>query len=222
MSGLAFVGHLIVKRGGMTYIGNAFGLNRSITGGEKSVYRARVDYLKTLPVRTGAVVMLGDSLTERAEWSELFPGSNILNRGVGGDTVPGANSRIDDYLGDKPQKLFIMFGANDLMRHAPVEAILADYRRLLKHVRDSSPATAIFVQAVLPCAQIPAIATDSLNKGLARLATETGTTFIDTSSPFRTTDGKPDPRLFLQDGIHLTADGYWTWRKVIAPAIRRR
>ena len=32
-------------------------------------------------------VMLGDSLTHWGEWSELFPGKSISNRGIAGDEI---------------------------------------------------------------------------------------------------------------------------------------
>ena len=45
---------------------------------------------------TGDIVMLGDSITAMGQWSEMFPAADILNRGLGGDTVADIAARAFD------------------------------------------------------------------------------------------------------------------------------
>lgn len=44
--------------------------------------------------RHRSVVMLGDSITARGEWSEFFNSSDIANRGVEGDNAQGMLGRV--------------------------------------------------------------------------------------------------------------------------------
>jgi hypothetical protein len=41
------------------------------------------------------IVMIGDSITDGAEWHEMFPQLNIVNRGISGDTTVGVLNRLD-------------------------------------------------------------------------------------------------------------------------------
>ena len=54
------------------------------------------------------VVMLGDSITEIPDWRELFPGINIANRGINGDTTQGTVKRLDSVILLHPHKVFVI------------------------------------------------------------------------------------------------------------------
>ena len=43
--------------------------------------------------------------------------------------------------------------------------------------------------------------------------------FVDVASPLLGADGKPDPKLFLEDRLHLNEAGYDVWRGVLAPVL---
>ena len=71
------------------------------------------------------IVFFGDSITHSGRWhsylqlfwSTRFPGSGvrIMNCGIGGDTASGALNRINnDLLEMKPDRVFVMFGMNDV------------------------------------------------------------------------------------------------------------
>jgi lysophospholipase L1-like esterase len=42
---------------------------------------------------------------------------------------------------------------------------------------------------------------------------------IDVASPLLDSQGKPDPRFFADDRLHLNAEGYEAWRKPVLDAI---
>ena len=44
--------------------------------------------------------------------------------------------------------------------------------------------------------------------------------FIDVHTPMLDTSGRPRPELFRADALHLNADGYALWKRVIAPHLR--
>jgi hypothetical protein len=77
------------------------------------------------------VIMLGDSITEKIDWRELFPGVSILNRGIGGDTSAGVLKRLDEVIARHPKIVFLMVGVNDLQIGVPVSTINANIRSIV-------------------------------------------------------------------------------------------
>jgi hypothetical protein len=60
------------------------------------------------------IIFLGDSITEKMDWQELFSSNNIINRGICSDTISGVINRLDSILQVKPSKVFLMIGINDM------------------------------------------------------------------------------------------------------------
>jgi lysophospholipase L1-like esterase len=166
------------------------------------------------------VVMIGDSLTERADWSDIFPEIAIANRGVNGDTVSGALKRLDTIFSVNPSKAFIMLGINDLANKAPTEEVFRGYVQLVTAFKNRG--IEVNVQSTLlcndkkwpMCAQILPLIGD-LNRRLSELS---GVNFIDLNAAL--SDRGVLKSEFTDDGIHLTALGYNVWRREIARRIR--
>jgi lysophospholipase L1-like esterase len=66
------------------------------------------------------IVFLGDSLTWGgyggnfvAEIATLLPDHEIVNAGIGGNTVLNLLNRVDEVLSDKPDGIFVIVGGND-------------------------------------------------------------------------------------------------------------
>jgi lysophospholipase L1-like esterase len=43
--------------------------------------------------------------------------------------------------------------------------------------------------------------------------------YADTATPMLTAEGKPNPDLFLDDGLHLNDEGYELWTLILAPLL---
>jgi lysophospholipase L1-like esterase len=170
------------------------------------------------------VVMLGDSLTQEGSWHRYFPGVTVINRGVGGNTTQDVVDRLDTVFPFRPRLLFVLVGINDLNASRPRERTLADYETLLIRLRTRLPATAIFVQSVLPVnGQWPLASNDdvrALNVGIQALADRYGATFVPLGDRFVDGQGELEARL-SPDGLHLNEHGYQRWCSVIEPLIRR-
>ena len=72
---------------------------------------------------TGAVVWIGDSITEQAWWGFLTKERPLVNRGIGGDNTRGMLARLPEILESSPRKIFFMGGVNDISGNRPVEEI---------------------------------------------------------------------------------------------------
>jgi lysophospholipase L1-like esterase len=167
-----------------------------------------------------AVVMVGDSLTDGAEWSEMFPDAGIANRGIDGDTTAGVLERIDAILALHPAKAFVMIGINDLMRGSSVDAVARRYGKIVAALRGGG--AEVFIQSTLLCnaakaTWAPCAAANEkvkqLNLRLAALASDT-LTFIDLNRKLADAAGLKSELTY--DGVHLNGSGYRLWRDEIS------
>ena len=69
-----------------------------------------------------SIVMIGDSITDGAEWYELLKNNEVQNRGIGGDTTKGILDRLDT-INKSIKKAFLMIGINDIAGYKTVDEI---------------------------------------------------------------------------------------------------
>jgi lysophospholipase L1-like esterase len=164
---------------------------------------------------TTKIVMVGASLIENAEWSDVFPGVSIANRGISGDTAEGVLARIDQISVLQPGKVFLMIGCNDLNAGHSVDRIMLAYTEIIRRLK--SRGISVFVQSTLFTGKELGINGDveKLNAALEQFCKDQLCTFIDLNTVIC-------PEGFLResltfDGIHLNGAGYMLWRDVIRP-----
>ncbi|MEP5731887.1 MAG: GDSL-type esterase/lipase family protein [Sulfitobacter sp.] len=168
-------------------------------------------------VRDVDVVMIGDSLTARGTWSDIFPQNTITNRGIGGDRADQVLARLDAILATKPDHAFVMIGINDIFAGREQQDILADIEAILKELGQAG--VAVYLQSTLECYE--EICADNreavlaLNIGLRRLAEQSNIPFIDVNA--QVSDGGGLRLDLTHDGIHLNAHGYALWRDMLIP-----
>jgi len=191
--------------------------NQGIAG----VYAHRVNILKQMPVQMGKIIMLGNSLTEQGQWSELLQNPDVLNRGIAGDLTNGVLDRLDGIVASKPTKIFLMIGINDLLFHSPSQ-ILSNYEQIIQRITTESPETALYCQSLLPVndlvrrngmdlADILAI-----NQGIEQLTRQYQVTYINLHPLFTDSDGRLKAE-WTKDGIHLDAPAYKVWKEALTP-----
>lgn len=187
---------------------------------KNSYYNAKRALHQSIPEVPGAIVMLGNSLTERGCWSEYFPGTDILNRGIGGDIFAGMLDRVEEIMRNRPSKVFIMAGANDILFHQiSGQDLQANYRKLLAAIKRQQPNCKIYMSSVLPVNETikpentflsnknnTIVAMNKLIKGIAA---SSGATYIDLH-PHLLKEAVLNPA-FTEDGVHLNEKGYLVW-----------
>ena len=190
---------------------------------KKPGYRARREGMFALSrIDSASVVMLGDSLTERAQWSEITGCHFVANRGIGADDSAGVLRRLDDVTKLKPSAVFLMIGVNDVVSSVPTETIVENVRQTIGKLTDAG--AQVYLILVLPVTQgftrkvNPSVA--ELNAAYVALARETKATVVDFRSKMRTDDGFLRDELSL-DGIHLAPAGYRIWRDAITPLVQK-
>jgi lysophospholipase L1-like esterase len=186
----------------------------------KAYYYHKKEHFETLPNTPGEIIFLGNSITDGAEWSELFGGNpKIKNRGIGGDDTDGVLQRLEEVTDSKPAKIFIMIGTNDLAYGKSVDHVASNHEKIIQRIRQDSPETKIYMQSVLPVddaihATRPNSSMLEINKRLKQYAEKNGVTFIDLVVTFSDTNGKLDKKYSI-DGLHLNGAGYLKWVEVI-------
>ncbi len=175
--------------------------------------------LARLEMQPGDVVMLGDSITEGADWAALLPQTRVHNHGIGGDDTVGVLRRLDLVTRAQPTKVFVMIGTNDLGKGTlTVDEIVANVKEIVTRIHIENPTTELYVQSVLPRWHTRTDDLRRLNDGIESVARTNDATWIDLRPLFDQGDGTMDLDL-APDALHPNAEGYRRWVEVIAPMV---
>jgi len=180
-------------------------------------YEHRKNHFKELSMQEDVIVMLGNSLTQGCEWSELMENLKMVNRGIAGDMIGGLLLRLNEITKHQPSKIFLMIGVNDVNVH-PLDDIVENYKSIVSDILLKTPSTKLYLQSILPVNNQVRNSGKSnsdivfLNKKIKDIATQNGLEFINLHQLFLDENGNLNSNL-TQDGIHLDASGYLIWKK---------
>ncbi len=96
-------------------------------------YWHKQSQFEILPSSESEIIMLGDSITDEGEWTELFRNLNIKNRGISGDTTIGILNRLHTLIASRPKQIFIMIGINDLLGNQTTQKVLENYQKYYRN-----------------------------------------------------------------------------------------
>ena len=154
---------------------------------------------------------------------DMFP-YEILNRGFGGAHINHVNNHFDEIVAPyKPRGIVFFCGTNDLAALKSPQQVFDNFLSFYKKVNNSLPKTKVFVIGIKPT-----IARDhlkekelNLNSLTANLAKqEDNLIYINVWDDMLLKNGKADPSLFVQDGLHLNEDGYEIWNNLVKPHLK--
>ena len=161
------------------------------------------------------VVFIGDSITDTAEWEDLFPSLKIANRGISGDTTEGVLERMDSIYATHAKKAFIMIGVNDFGGGAEVNAVFENYQSIINGLVTHGMQT--YVQSTILAGEQRADLNKkiiALNDRLKKLTEENKSlTYIDLNAGL--VSGSFLESNYSRDGIHLNGSGYGVWKEII-------
>ena len=231
---IVLAGVFIQRRGGYHYVSSVF--SRLFASEEEQKagynpvntlrYKERVSIFEEINIEPD-MIFIGDSLIERAEWSEFFPNIPVVNRGISGDTTAGVLNRLDplEITVSENTEVFLYIGINDLLEGIPHDVIIENYRKIIDFFK-GRPNKGLFIQNLMPlnedlCRHIRSnnllIDNDSIkefNRKLYELAIEMGVSYIDLYSwMVNSIDQLPEEYTF--DGLHLNGKGYSHWVNLI-------
>ena len=146
----------------------------------------------------------------------------VLNRGFGGSQISESNLYFDRIVTPyRPRAIVFYAGENDLDAGESPDAAAAHFRRFLELKRSRLGDTPVFYISAKPSkARFGQLERQSqLNASIRALAGK-DLTFIDVATPMLN-DGQPRD-LYVEDGLHMNADGYAIWRRLVRNALERK
>lgn len=180
---------------------------------------------RTAPPPRGAILFIGSSSIRL--WTTLasdFPERPVINRGFGGSQLSDAVHFFDRIvLPYRPRQIVLYAGSNDIAAGEPPEQVAADFRAFVGLVRRALPETRVAFIAIAPnearWSLMPQFTTAN---ELVRQFTTTDPklSFIDVVPHMLGQDGRPTPGLYVDDRLHMNANGYELWRGIVRPYLR--
>lgn len=163
------------------------------------------------------IVFIGDSLTEYFDWSRRFPRCRVDNLGVSGETAEGLLERLQRISASvhDPDFLFVMTGINSVAT-GDLDFLEA-LRMFLESLVAGYGSRTVVLQSVLPV-DLPWLENDvirGVNRRLRGLASELRVEYLDLYGSFIGDGELPVSGLLLDDGVHLSAQGYALWSALI-------
>lgn len=172
------------------------------------------------PGKDPRIVFTGDSITERWRLNEYFPGQDLINRGISGQTSTQILARFEqDVVALHPKAVVILAGTNDLALGIPAAQIEDN----LAAMGDVAKARGIKVAfaSLLPVSDYhkdtdprnertptrPPATIRAINQWLADKAKAEGFTYIDYYSALVDTSGMFQTDA-SDDGLHPNSKGY--------------
>lgn len=160
------------------------------------------------------IVMIGDSITNGAEWHELFSKVSIVNRGIGGDTTLGILNRIDSIISVKPEKAFIMVGVNDIGKGYTPEEVFNSYKQIINTLKNNHITP--YIQSTIYTGEKFSYYNKDikiLNDLLREYALQESIVFIDLNSKLSVNEILSSR--YSLDDIHLNGLGYSIWKELL-------
>lgn len=173
----------------------------------------------------GGVVFIGSSSVRRWDLEKSFPGKGYVNRGFGGSQMSDAVRYVDRILAERsPDTIVLYEGDNDIGRGKSPDTVVADFEAFVRKSRDRLPEVRIIFIAVKPSLsrwdKIDLVR--DVNSRIRTMADDDPLlVFADIDTPMIGPDGEPRPELYVEDGLHLTEEGYAVWTGVIGPLIEQ-
>jgi lysophospholipase L1-like esterase len=163
------------------------------------------------------ILFLGHSLIEYFDWQTRFPRHEVHNFGVAGETIQGLLSRVPGIVSQFPgaDLIFIMTGINNVAMDD--SDFITSYRQVIRGAKKGFPQASIFIHSLLPVS-FEWISNETIketNRELCRIAEEEGVSYLDIHELFSDEKGEPKPGLLVEDGIHLSPEGYRLWSVAI-------
>ncbi|MGY8733122.1 MAG: GDSL-type esterase/lipase family protein [Pirellulales bacterium] len=201
------------------------GALRRYTGYVNTWARVRKQWSTQIEQDQGAVVFLGDSITQGwgPKFRGHFAGVKLANRGIGGDTTRGMLIRLrQDVLTLNPKAVVILMGTNDIEIGLSPELIARNFTKIIKSLQEHNPTMPIILCRMFPSSATKKRPTEKIQKvnelyeNVVR--NDTQITVVDTFTLFDDGNGNALP-LYFPDLLHLNTAGYSKWASALNPIL---
>lgn len=185
-------------------------------------YFKKLDSLKFPP--KNAILFIGSSSFTR--WKDVgnyFPKHTIINRGFGGSSLPDVINYVPDIVFPyDPKQIVIYCGENDFTAKGGIEAsvVVDRVKELVALIRTKYPKIPIAYVSIKPSPSreqyFPKMkeANAAIKKWMKKK--KRNLKFINVYDAMFNEDGKLKD-IFVEDKLHMNAQGYAIWQKIMEP-----
>lgn len=157
-------------------------------------------------------IFIGDSLTEGLSFYDMLNKSSVLAKK--GLNVMKAKQEITTLAQSTPDRVFILYGVNDLLLFRNTEDFKKHYLELVDDIKNMLPDAQIYVQSMTPISSeaqkkrtmFSQDRIDRFTEIIQEVVQEKDVNYIDIRPIVQN-----NPNLFAPDGIHFQAKFYTYW-----------
>ncbi len=186
----------------------------------------RYDSFKVLAPAEGSILFIGNSITDMHCWPEAFKTSDgdylpIVNRGNSGTYSTEQSDNLESYLVNKPKKVFMMIGTNDLATSGGLnfsgEQILSYVKSMVDRIHTRFPDTKIYLYSILNNktgnrVEATWLHANDVIKAYVNSQNADWLKYIDLYDKLK---GIANGGVWSYDYLHLTAASYQVWCEAI-------
>jgi lysophospholipase L1-like esterase len=146
----------------------------------------------------------------------------VVNRGFGGSTMADAlkyAGRI--VIPCRPRTVLVYEGDNDINRGASPEQVAAQAEELAALLLGALPGVKLFFTGIKPSpSRVPLWPKFvEASRLIAEFCRRAGHVYIDVAPAMLDASGSPRPELYVEDGLHMTPEGYRVWTGAVRPVL---
>jgi len=168
-----------------------------------------------------AVLFVGSSSIRMWRTQGFFPDLPVINRGFGGSQISDVNQFAKRIVLRYAPRLIVFYaGDNDIAAGKSPAQVLKDYIAFARLVHETLPRTPIIYMSIKPSRSRWSLweKMDKANSLIREFSVnDTRLFYVDGASPFLGENGEPDDKFYLDDKLHLSAEGYKVWTKLLDP-----
>ena len=186
-------------------------------------YVVQMEMLKLYKTTSADIVILGDSHSFNANWSEILGRAKVANRGIISDLTSGYLHRMEYVLNLHPKVCFVEGGINDFYSKFTVNEVMRNLSQVVDTLRQHNiipiftstfPVATNRENAVFVNKQV-----ERLNTLLTNYCRENKIEIIDINLQISENGFLRNDMSY--DGLHLNATGYAIWAKEIERIIKQ-
>ncbi len=172
----------------------------------------------------GSILFVGSSSIRM--WSTLkedFAPMPVINRGFGGSTIAEVNYYAERIVHKYAPSLIVFYcGENDLVEEEPPAIVFQNFKKFIGETEKNLAGVPVVYISAKPS---PARwehwrKYETLNRMISQFAnSRPNLHFVDISETLMSVDGKPDPALFVEDQLHMNANGYAKLTALLRPIV---
>ena len=178
---------------------------------------------KADPPPMGGVVFLGSSSIRLWDLDRWFPELDAVNRGFGGSVIADSTRYAHRVLIPlEPRAIVFYAGDNDIARGLSPEQVRDDFRDFARNVHGALPEARIIFISIKPSLKRWEVVERmrEANRLIAAVAeSDSRIEYLDVDAAMLGADGRPDPKYFQNDGLHLNDLGYELWTSLLHPLL---